>query len=258
MRSRIALLTIVLFAGVGLAHADDLMWDNYPSDYVGQVLVEPDAVLQDMSKNMSSERNTQVVYSTWVIDDVDMEQVPGANLDVAELTRLTWVGARETSITYSRADVILLTRDASRETFTTVYEFSDLEYTFTDFDSSLSPYSQAYEGEIVFEDAIPISELGRTLLHRRPSGGRWLSRRPEPYRDQFDWRNGSRSHRRLHARRGLRCRYVLPRCRHLVRRPVVDREFRVCIPHLRCDSGTGYRGVPAGWRSRAAAASLRT
>ena len=35
-----------------------------------------------------------------------------------------------------------------------------MAYTATDFDSSLQPYSQAYEGEIVFEDPIPVSELG--------------------------------------------------------------------------------------------------
>ena len=80
-------------------------------------------MLQDIAKNMSSERNTQVVYETWVVDDVDMLQVPGSDVELAELSRLTWIGARQPTITYSRADVILLTRDDDRQTFSTVYEF---------------------------------------------------------------------------------------------------------------------------------------
>lgn len=151
MRSWATLTTtfLVLVAAPPLS-ADELLWDNYPGD-----------VLQNAAFNMSSERNTQIVEATWVVDDVDFEQLPDWDPSFAELTRLEWVGARNPDFTYSTADVILLTREG--DDWNTVYELWDLDYTFTDIDTDpdLGPDTQAYVAELAFDPPLAASELGQ-------------------------------------------------------------------------------------------------
>jgi len=142
--------TLLVLVAASPVYADEvLIWDNYPGD-----------VLENAAYNMSSERNTQVVEATWVVDDVDFAQIPGGDPDLTMLTRLEWIGARGLGVTYSTADVILLNR--SGDDWNTVYESWDLVYTFTDIetDPDLGPDMQAYEAELTFGEAIPVSELG--------------------------------------------------------------------------------------------------
>lgn len=147
MRSTLVLrAALLLFAVATSASADQLLWNNYPVD------------LQDVTVNMSSERNTQVVESTWVVDDVALD--PSMDLADVALTRLEWVGAREVSHTYGTADVIVLDSDLN-----TVVEFSDLAYLAEPFDPDPNPdpRTETYSGTIVFAE--PISLLERGLGH---------------------------------------------------------------------------------------------
>lgn len=144
MRSTFTLTVALLLFGVTASvNADEILWDNYP---VG---------LQDVTVNMSSERNTQVVESTWVVDDIALD--PGISLEDIGLTRLEWVGARDTSYTYGVADVILLDADLN-----TVLELSDLEYLATPFDPEPNPDpdTETYQGELVFDAPISLLEVG--------------------------------------------------------------------------------------------------
>lgn len=154
--SRTVVLTTVLLLAVTAApvYADfveEVLWDNYPGD-----------VLQDVTFNMSSERNTQVVESTWVADDVDLDQVPNCPaFDAIQLTRLTWVGAYDFNFSYSGADVILLDSD-----FNILHEVSDLSYTVTEeYDDPNSPYynpapnTVTYQAELTFDEPISLVDL---------------------------------------------------------------------------------------------------
>jgi hypothetical protein len=158
MRSK-AVLTMVLlalFAGSSV-HADEvLLWDNYPGD-----------VLQNAAYNMSSERNTQVVESTWIADDVDLlEADPGFDPGVAMITRLEWVGARQVGFSYSLADVVIL--DAAGDGPADVkFLAEDLSYTFTAYDPEPNPdpETQTYHGEITFDEPISVADLGLSDNH---------------------------------------------------------------------------------------------
>lgn len=143
-------LALQLFVSVS-ARADMLIWDNYPGD-----------VLQDVTFNMSSERNTQIVEPTWVTDDVDLLQAPGSpDPATLELTRLEWIGAYNQHFTYSRADVILLDTNLD-----TVLELPSLEYAVQEvYDDPNSPYynpgsnATTYKAEIAFEQPIVLADL---------------------------------------------------------------------------------------------------
>lgn len=138
IRSKLATI-LLLTVAVTAARAEQLLWDNYPGGLDG---------LQDVNFNMSSERNTSVYEPTWIVDDVDLLQVPRAEPSELVLTRLEWVGARMPQYSYPAVDVILLDSD-----FNTLTEFSDLAYTFTDHDSDLEePGWQLYEGEVSLAD----------------------------------------------------------------------------------------------------------
>ena len=145
MRSR-ASLRAALFALVAAscAYGGELLWDNYP------------AGLQDPTISMSSERNTQIIESTWVVDDVDLDEVlPGVDPSMITLTRLEWVGARHPGFAYSAADVIVLDSDLND---LTADEYLDLSYSFTDFDPDPNPDpdAQTYRGEITFGQPIAV------------------------------------------------------------------------------------------------------
>ncbi len=147
MRSKAIWATAgLLFVAAATVNADELLWDNYPGGLGG---------LQDVTFNMSSERNTAVWESTWIVDDVDFAET---NIDPgdATLTRLEWVGARQPGYSYSTVDVIVLDGN-----FSTLFELSDLEYSLTDYDSELGPGMQLYEGEVELDvsEAIPWQEL---------------------------------------------------------------------------------------------------
>lgn len=146
-------VTLLLSVVVTTARADELLlWDNYPGD-----------VLQDVTYNMTSERNTQIGESTWVVDDVDLVEEPDApRPDSIWLTRLEWVGAFDPRFTYSHADVTLLD-----ENFQTVLELADLEYTVKDIhDDPNDPYynpaadTTTYVAELNFDSPISLAELG--------------------------------------------------------------------------------------------------
>ena len=149
MRSQCALTTaLLLFAAATSVYADEfLLWDNYPGD-----------VLQDVTFNMSSERNTQVVESTWVVDDVDMAQVPGRiDPNAITLTRLQWVGARHPDYSYSLADVIVLDSDPNGPG-SVAYLGQNLSYSFTDFDPDPNPDpdAQTYTGVLTLPQPVPV------------------------------------------------------------------------------------------------------
>lgn len=127
-------MTLLLLVAVKTAKADELLWDNYPGGL---------EALQNVSFNMSSERNTAVWESTWIVDDVDFAQIEGAEPGLTTLTRLAWVGARDPGYAYSTVDVVVLDGE-----FNTIFELWDLEYSFTDHDSQLDPGMQLYEGEV--------------------------------------------------------------------------------------------------------------
>lgn len=157
------LLLAVIAAPVYADYEECVLWDNYPGD-----------VLQDVTFNMSSERNTQIIESTWVADDVDLDQVSDCpDFDLLQLTRLTWVGAYDFRFSYSGADVILL--DKENGDFTTLLELSDLSYTVTDeYDDPNSPYYNpapnvvTYQAELTFDDPIWLADLvepGQELDH---------------------------------------------------------------------------------------------
>jgi len=135
---------LALFAWPAVAFGDDLLvWDNFP------------AGIQDATFNMSSERNTQVVESTWVVDDVDLAQVPGGT--ELRISRLDWIGARNPDYAYAKADVIFL--DSQLHTILTL---TDLDYTLTDLnpDPNPAPLAQTYQGRIDFDPPIPAEQLG--------------------------------------------------------------------------------------------------
>ena len=133
IKSRLVSILVLLVAATS-AKADQLLWDNYPGGLDG---------LQDVTFNMSSERNTAVYEATWIVDDVDFAQIEGGDPSLTTLTRLQWVGARQPGYSYSTVDVIVLDGD-----FNTLFELSDLPYTFTDYASELDPTMQLYEGEV--------------------------------------------------------------------------------------------------------------
>lgn len=137
MNKGIWIAAVLLMVAATTAKADELLWDNYPGGL---------AALQDVTFNMSSERNTAVWDSTWVVDDVDFAQLEGADPSLTTLTRLEWVGARDPRYGYSTVDVIVLDGD-----FNTVVEVSDLAYSFTDYDSELDPGTRLYEGEVLLD-----------------------------------------------------------------------------------------------------------
>lgn len=145
MRSwAIATTVLLLVATTGSANAENLLWNNYPDGI--------DALPLNGTVNMSSERNTQVAISTWAVDDV---VVPGGGLAPDTfLSRITWIGALDTGMTYSKADVIFLD-----DSFNTILEFSDLDYVVTETRDFLDPPAQLYEGEIEFGQSINMSSL---------------------------------------------------------------------------------------------------
>jgi len=145
MRGRAIVAAALALAAAG-AQAEILLWDNYPG-----------GVLQNAAYNMSSERNTQVIESTWVADDVDLAQVPGADPANTLLTRLEWVGARHPGYGYGAADVILLDTGLA-----TVAELLDLPYSYTDIATNpdLGPNVQAYIGEVTFDPPLAALTLG--------------------------------------------------------------------------------------------------
>jgi hypothetical protein len=149
------MLSLLLAAAATTARADEmLLWDNYPGD-----------VLQDVTFNMSSERNTQVGESTWVVDDVELAEEPGKPGPASALiTRLEWVGAFNDAFTYSKADVILLNSE-----FQTVLELSDLDYTIAEVHDdpgdpyyNPSPDATTYVANLEFDDPIAVADLGGT------------------------------------------------------------------------------------------------
>ncbi len=139
----IALLAITAWPAVAVGD-DVLVWDNYP------------AGLQDATFNMSSERNTQIVESTWVVDDVDLSAWPGGFQDLA-ISRLVWIGARHPDYAYGKADVIFLDSQ-----FHTILTLSDLDYALTDLtpDPNPAPQARTYEGRIDFDPPLAAADLG--------------------------------------------------------------------------------------------------
>jgi hypothetical protein len=165
MRGKATLATVLLVLLAASAHADELIWDNYPGD-----------VLQDVTYNMSSERNTQIAESTFVVDDVDLLQTPFGEVDpsLIRLTRLEWVGARDPAYDpYPVADVVILDTDFSGE-----IEYSDLSYTFADFDPDPNPdpEAQTYTGVIEFETPILIPSEHFYIGARLVGGGFYQGR----------------------------------------------------------------------------------
>jgi len=158
MRSKAVLVMTLLALSAGsFVYADEVvLWDNYPGD-----------VLQNAAYNMSSERNTQVVESTWIVDDVDLLQVePGFDPGLATLTRLQWVGARQVGFSYSLADVVILGSEGDGPA-DVKYLAEDLSYTFTDYDPDPNPDpdTQTYCGELTFPEPISVADLGLSDSH---------------------------------------------------------------------------------------------
>ncbi len=173
----VTLATALLMSLVAIsANADELVWDNYPGD-----------VLENATYNMSSERNTQLMESTWIVDDVDILQSPFAGTDpgLILLTRLEWVGARDPAYDpYPTADVILL--DTNLDSGTAV-EYSDLSYTFTDYDPDPNPDpdTQTYRGVIEFDP--PIAIPGEHFyIGARLVGGGWYEGRNHSVTSSID------------------------------------------------------------------------
>jgi|GEM_PF-5914689 len=135
MRLKLTLVTTLLLIVVAAqGYADELLWDNYPGGVAG---------LQDPNYCLSSERNTAVWESTWVVDDVDIAQLGGVNPEDVTLTSLQWIGARDANYSYSRVDVVILD-----ENFQTLVELSDLNYDSTDQPYVLDSGLQVYEGSV--------------------------------------------------------------------------------------------------------------
>jgi hypothetical protein len=176
MRGKATLATVLLALLATSARADELIWDNYPGD-----------VLEDATYNMSSERNTQVIESTWIVDDVDILQSPFAGTDpsLIWITRLEWVGARDPDFDpYPTADVILL--DTNLDDGTAVV-LSDLSYTFTDYDPDPNPDpdTQTYTGVIEFDP--PIAIPGEHFyIGARLVGGGWFEGRNHAVTSSID------------------------------------------------------------------------
>ena len=141
--------TLLLFVATTTVNADQLLWDNYPGGI---------ETLQNPSYNMSSERNTAVWESTWVVDDVDLAQIPGFDPgDGFGLTRLEWVGARDANFTYSSVDVIILDSNLN-----TIQELSGLiDFTTADVSAGVVSGLQMYEGSVSLTqgDATPLQDL---------------------------------------------------------------------------------------------------
>ena len=131
------------------APADQLLWDNYPGGI--------DA-LQNPNYCMSSERNTGVYDSTWVVDDVDITQIPGIEPGDVSLTRLEWVGARDADYGYSTCDVIILDDD-----FNILIQLDDLPYTSVDHPYDMNEDLQLYEGSVDLVDGNQPPALGLPL-----------------------------------------------------------------------------------------------
>ncbi len=139
------LVTVLIFGlllTASVAGQEMLLWDNYP------------AGVADATFNMSSERNTQVVEATWAADDVDLA---GMAVEGMALSRLVWIGGRHPGYEYAGADVIFLD-----DQFNTLVELTGVSYSFVDLDPDPNPasYVQTYQGEIVFEEPIPLADLG--------------------------------------------------------------------------------------------------
>ena len=138
-----AAAVIVLLCAAVIVHADQLLWDNCPGGV---------ASIQNPNYAMSSERNTALWESTWVVDDVDFAQLPDIEPDDVSLTRVSWYGARDASYTYSTVDVILLDSQ-----FNTLFEMSDLPYETVDYPVHLNSGLQLYEGTVDLAGQNPAS-----------------------------------------------------------------------------------------------------
>lgn len=83
---------LVLGATSAALASDVLLWDNYPGEtYQASVYV-------------TSERHTQLVESSWSVEDAQIE--PGTAIH-----RVEWVGARTTSPSFSQADLLFMDSD---------------------------------------------------------------------------------------------------------------------------------------------------
>ncbi len=143
MKSRVflAVVSLACLAAAG-AQAETLLWDNYAGGI--------DALPNNGAINMSSERNTQVVESTWVVDDAILNASP--QQDVL-LTRLNWYGARDAAYDpYASADVIFLDRS-----FNILLELDDLSFNIVQERDYLDPFSRLYEGQVDFD--VPVSVM---------------------------------------------------------------------------------------------------
>ena len=128
------------------ARADQIViWNNYP------------APIENALVNMSSERNTQIIESTWAVDDVDVTQITGIDPAGVRLTRIDWIGTRNPDFDYAAADVIILDN-----AFGTITEMYDLAFTATDLDPDPNPWpiSQTYEGSVTLATPIDLLALG--------------------------------------------------------------------------------------------------
>ena len=128
------------------AHADEIViWDNYPES------------IENPLVNMSSERNTQIIESTWVVDDVDVAQITNIDPTGVRLTRIDWIGSRNPDHDYAAADVIIL--DSA---FGTIVELDDLAFTATNLDPDPNPWptTQTYEGSVTLDEPIDLVTLG--------------------------------------------------------------------------------------------------
>lgn len=119
--------------------SDVLLWDNYPGDtYHATVYV-------------TSERKTQLVESSWSVDDAQLE--PGTAIH-----RIEWVGARTTAPSFSSADVLFLDSE-----FNTLLEIDDItlgDLTLTDVtpDPNPDPNVKTYIGNIDLPDPVTLDE----------------------------------------------------------------------------------------------------
>ena len=149
-----AVLPLLMLVVTSSAYADEfVLWDNYPGD-----------VLQYATVNMTSERNTEVVEPTWIVDDVDFGVGLSDPADYA-ITRLEWIGARDPGHAYGTADVIMFNDfpDLSDHGgYSVEFEGADLAYTFEDLDPDPNPDpdTTTYKGSMTFDTPLSLSDLG--------------------------------------------------------------------------------------------------
>lgn len=142
MTARVIWAAAALLSAVTVsASADQLLWDNNPGGVGG---------LQNPNYALSSERNTGIWDSTWVVDDIDIAQIPGVQPEDITLTRLSWIGARDANFGYSTVDVIIL--DGA---FNTIFEASGLSYEYVNHPYDLDSGFQLYEGMVSLVDQNP-------------------------------------------------------------------------------------------------------